>query len=209
MKVTIFRSNYLILVEALINCWFIRTPYNMFTYRKMVILWVLFLGVSIFSGCVRHRPPLSNSLMTIPEGMPEKEKPSIWPVEHSKMQITSLFGEVRRGGRRHNGLDIAVPCGTPVVATASGKAVFTGTQSGYGNMIILDHRNGYETLYGHLEKIRICPKALIRRGDVIGDSGASGNATGPHLHYEVRQNGVAINPEVFLPSTNNSYTMSK
>lgn len=115
------------------------------------------------------------------------------------MKITSCFGEVRSGGRRHKGLDIAAPRGTAVAATAPGKTSFTGTQKGYGKLVIIDHCNGYETAYAHLDTILTSCGSPVRRGTIIGRLGATGNATGPHLHYEVRRNGLALDPAAFLP----------
>lgn len=115
------------------------------------------------------------------------------------MRISSHFGEVRGGGRRHKGIDLSVPQGTPVVATASGQTVFSGWHGAYGNIIIICHGKGLETAYAHLKKRLICVGDYIRRGEKIGLVGATGNATGPHLHYEIRKNGVRVNPKPWLP----------
>ncbi len=115
------------------------------------------------------------------------------------MYMSSPYGEIRPGGRRHRGVDIAVPKGTPVSAAATGTTVFAGQQGAYGNIIILCHGNGYETAYAHLDRILTQRGSRVRRGAVIGLVGATGNATGPHLHYEVRKNGVDVNPMPYLP----------
>lgn len=96
-------------------------------------------------------------------------------------------------------MDIAVPRGTPVVATATGSTAYAGAQDGYGNIVIIDHCNGYQTAYAHLDKILTYRGALVCRGAQIGQVGTTGNATGPHLHYEVRERGIFVNPEPFLP----------
>lgn len=115
------------------------------------------------------------------------------------MRISSPFGEVRSGGRRHKGIDLAVPQGTPVMATASGQATFSGWQGTYGNIIIIRHDKGMETAYAHLQKCLTRQGDCVQRGEKIGLAGATGNATGPHLHYEVRREGVPIDPRPLLP----------
>ena len=125
--------------------------------------------------------------------------PSICPVDHPAMRISSPFGEVRSGGRCHKGIDLAVPQGTPVVATASGQTTFSGWQGAYGNIIIIRHGKDVETAYAHLKKCLTHQGDCVRSGQKIGLSGATGNATGPHLHYEIRKDGVPIDPRPWLP----------
>ncbi len=85
------------------------------------------------------------------------------------------------------------------MATASGHTIFSGWQGAYGNIVIINHGNGYETAYAHLYRRFVEVGDRVRRGQTIGLVGATGNATGPHLHYEVRRQGVAVNPEYWLP----------
>ena len=106
---------------------------------------------------------------------------------------------MRSSGRRHKGIDIAVPHGTRVIATASGTTAFSGWQDAYGNIIIINHGKGYETAYAHLYQRIANTGDHVRRGQIIGLVGATGNATGPHLHYEVRRDGMPVNPEPWLP----------
>lgn len=98
--------------------------------------------------------------------------------------------------RPHHGIDYAAPKGTPVNAMADGKVSFAGYKGDYGRLIILSHSNGYSTYYGHLSSIakNIQRGKRVRQGDFIGRVGATGLATGPHLHFEMRQNGKPINP---------------
>ena len=100
----------------------------------------------------------------------------------------------------HKGLDIATAMGTPVLAADAGKVVVAGwpDNTGYGNRVMLDHGNDYVTLYGHLSKIYVSVGQTVRRGDQVGAEGSTGRSTGPHLHFEVRRGGVAINPLEFL-----------
>lgn len=165
---------------------------------------ILLLGLLLFGGCARQRPPLSVSFVPpaqeAPPAPPPREAPDMWPVAHAELRLTSFFGEVRSGGREHRGLDIALPRGTPVFATASGITAFSGVQGGYGKLVIIDHRNGYETVYAHLDEIWTCRGDRVERGATIGLSGNTGNSTGPHLHYEIRRNGIATDPVAYLPN---------
>jgi murein DD-endopeptidase MepM/ murein hydrolase activator NlpD len=112
--------------------------------------------------------------------------------------ITSYYGARRWGGRIHVGLDIAAPLGTAVRAPADGVAVVAGAYPYYGRVIFLDHGGGFTTRYGHLSATDVKKGDRVERGDVIGRVGATGLATGSHLHYEVRINGVPVDPYNYL-----------
>lgn len=96
--------------------------------------------------------------------------------------------------RKHEGLDIANDQGTPVYATADGAVELSGRHGGYGFMIQINHGYGYKTLYAHLSKVLVRDGEQVRRGEVIGRSGNTGLSSGPHLHYEVKINGISQNP---------------
>ncbi len=96
--------------------------------------------------------------------------------------------------RAHEGLDIAAPAGTPIYATADGLVTFSGTQSGFGNMVVIDHGYGVITRYAHNNTLLAREGQRVKRGQVIATVGTTGHSTGPHLHYEIRINGVSINP---------------
>ncbi len=98
----------------------------------------------------------------------------------------------------HEGLDIANRMGTPVIAPANGLVIFTGRKGGFGNLIIIDHGHGITTRYGHLSKILVKMGQHVKRGEKIGEIGNTGRSTGPHLHYEVRLNGVPVNPRRYI-----------
>ena len=101
--------------------------------------------------------------------------------------------------RMHDGVDIVVDTGTHVFAPGNGKVIFAGKKRGYGQVVELDHGFGYTTLYAHLSKIKVRKGEKVKRGDLLGLSGRSGElATGPHLHYEVLHDGVHLNPENFI-----------
>lgn len=110
--------------------------------------------------------------------------------------ISSRFGT--RWGRAHTGLDVAADTGTPIYAAASGTVTNASVFGGYGNLIIINHGNGVETYYGHCSKIYVNVGDKVETGDLIGLVGSTGNSTGPHLHLEIRVNGVAQNPQNYL-----------
>jgi murein DD-endopeptidase MepM/ murein hydrolase activator NlpD len=115
-----------------------------------------------------------------------------------------LYGWITRGFSNgggkdlHNGVDIAVKEGTPVVATATGKVKFAGWDAAFGNLIIIDHGNGYQTVYGHNQKMMVTQEENVYKGDVIALSGNTGRSSAPHLHYEVIKNNVPIDPSPYL-----------
>jgi murein DD-endopeptidase MepM/ murein hydrolase activator NlpD len=125
--------------------------------------------------------------------------PSMWP---SIGWLSSTMGmrkdPITGGANYHSGLDIASERGNPVFATAAGTVKHAGRKGAYGNLVVIDHGFGLETRYGHLLKFLVTPGAKVNRGDVIAQVGATGRATGYHLHYEVVANGRLINPLTLL-----------
>lgn len=127
------------------------------------------------------------------------------PLEFSRLTSgfsASRLHPIHQDWRAHRGVDFFAPAGTPVRATADGVVEFTGSQRGYGNMVVVRHRNPYSTVYAHLQGFApgVRPGFQVRQGDVIGTVGATGWATGPHLHYEVKVNGEQVDPmRVALP----------
>jgi murein DD-endopeptidase MepM/ murein hydrolase activator NlpD len=121
--------------------------------------------------------------------------------------ITSVFGYRSdpfdsENAEYHPGIDFKGAQGDPVHVTADGKVVFTGRKGGYGNCIIVQHKNDFQTLYGHLSHINVEEGQSVSTGDVIGKVGSTGRSTGSHLHYEVRKEGKPINPAKFLTLNN-------
>ena len=125
--------------------------------------------------------------------------PSVWP---TRGWVTSDFGSrldpYTSERVMHAGLDIAGPHGKDVIAPSDGTVVFAGLEGGYGNVLVIDHGYGIKTRYGHLAAIRVKPGDKIKRGQEIANLGNTGRSTGPHLHYEVRVNGIAQNPRKFI-----------
>ena len=125
--------------------------------------------------------------------------PSIWPTEG---WVSSPFGYRQSPftAKRefHRGLDISTRVGTPIVAPASGKVIFTGIDNGYGRTVVIDHGNGVTTRYAHLKNWVVKMSETVERGQLIARVGSTGRSTGPHLHYEVRLNGLCVNPKRYI-----------
>lgn len=146
-----------------------------------------------FSGCAHKRSEPAVRY-------PERSIPNRWPVASPQAKVTSEFNEARDlGTRNHKGMDISVPEGTPVCATAKGWVVFSGFQQRYGELVILRHDHRLETVYAHLKQRLVQVNQQVSAGQTIGKSGRSGNATGAHVHYEIRRDGRPVNPAPYLP----------
>jgi murein DD-endopeptidase MepM/ murein hydrolase activator NlpD len=126
--------------------------------------------------------------------------PAIQPISNKDLShIASGFGyridPIYKAPKMHTGLDFAAAVGTPIYATANGTVSFTGfEEKGYGSHVIINHGYGYQTLYGHMVRIKAKPGETVKRGEVIGWVGNTGKSTGPHCHYEVIRNGEKIDP---------------
>jgi murein DD-endopeptidase MepM/ murein hydrolase activator NlpD len=120
----------------------------------------------------------------------------IWPVAGT---LNDYFGSPRGGGTYHSGIDIGAGSGTPIAAAAGGQVVLASAGYGYGNYVVIRHDNGSETLYTHLTQIYVVQGQWVVQGETIGTVGATGWATGPHLHFEVRVGGAAVDPLYYLP----------
>jgi murein DD-endopeptidase MepM/ murein hydrolase activator NlpD len=128
--------------------------------------------------------------------------PSRIPLEG--LTMTSNFGmrvhPVLGGMRQHKGIDLAAPVGTPIYATADGVVGKAAWFGGYGLYVQLEHGNDLETRYGHMSRLNVAEGQHIHKGDILGFVGTTGRSTGPHLHYEVRVGGVAVNPVPYMQS---------
>ena len=118
----------------------------------------------------------------------------IWPTVG---RVTSGFGY--RWGRLHAGIDIGTGTGTPIRAAKAGEVIYSGSMSGYGNVIVIDHGGGFTTLYAHQSRLGARDGQEVGQGDTIGYVGSTGHSTGPHLHFETRVNGSPQNPRNYLP----------
>jgi len=129
-----------------------------------------------------------------PAELPADRSPFVWPVEG---QVMDAFGP--RGETHHDGIDIAAPVGTPIRAARGGRVLYSNSLVRYGNVLIVDHGEGYVTVYAHNRTNGVTTGTVVRQGDAIGEVGESGDASGPSLHFEVRKDNVARNPLYFLP----------
>ncbi len=117
----------------------------------------------------------------------------IWPVN---APVTSPFGW--RWGRMHEGIDLGAAYGTPIAAAAAGTVIYAGWLGGYGNLTVIDHGGGLATAYGHQSQIAVSVGRQVAQGEIIGNVGSTGHSTGPHLHFEVRVDGQAVDPLGYL-----------
>jgi murein DD-endopeptidase MepM/ murein hydrolase activator NlpD len=121
-------------------------------------------------------------------------------------QHTSGFGmrlhPIDHEERLHSGMDIAAPTGTPIQAAAAGQVVFSGTQAGYGNVVVIQHEEGYSTLYAHTTANLVSVGTTVSQGQPIATVGSTGRSTGPHLHFEVRKDGKRLDPVQFFAAGN-------
>lgn len=129
--------------------------------------------------------------------------PGIWPVSRSKRAIiTSRYGYRKDPFTRdlsfHDGLDIGAPYGSPILATGKGKVIFSGWDKYLGNCVRIDHGDGLVTVYGHMQKTTVSKGDIVLKGKEVGKLGSTGRSTGAHVHYEVRINGKAVDPERYL-----------
>ncbi len=144
----------------------------------------------------------ANDTLTIPTLNSRKAnfKSIVWPV-HGR--ISSGYGyrthPIRGTRHMHAGIDIAVPRGTSIRAVSNGKVVLSGWVQGFGNTIVIDHENGYKTLYAHNSKLLVHSGSRVNKSQKIALAGSSGQSTGPHLDFRIYLNGKEVNPMNYLP----------
>ncbi len=148
---------------------------------------------------VRYKDSEGHYAFYTPEGLSLKKAFIRTPVDFTRISsgfTLHRYHPILNTIRAHKGVDYAAPMGTPVKAAGDGRVEFVGRKGGYGNFILLKHYGAYETAYGHLSRFRpgLRPGQAVHMGEVIGYVGMTGLATGPHLHYEFRVNGVHVNP---------------
>ncbi|MEM6907290.1 MAG: M23 family metallopeptidase [Pseudomonadota bacterium] len=154
---------------------------------------------------------LDGSVPGLPIERPVIAIPSRMPVSDGRM--TSGYGmrrhPVLKRRKKHNGVDIAAPTGTPVYATADGLVGRADWFSSYGLYISIDHGGDLETRYAHLSRLAVAAGERVNKGDIIGYVGSTGRSTGPHLHYEVRVDGLAVNPIPYMVETKAQVALSQ
>jgi lipoprotein NlpD len=137
----------------------------------------------------RRASPSSASLGKRPTRDPSHRGDLDWPL---RGVLYARFG--KKGKEAHDGIDLAAPKGTPIQTARAGTVLYAGEQRGYGLIAIIEHDNGLVTLYAHNNDLRVKPGQKVRSGQVIATVGESGRTSGPHLHFEVRKDGVAVDP---------------
>lgn len=140
------------------------------------------------------RPPFRTRFEAEADAITHGSLRFAWPL---RGRLSSRFGP--RGRRNHDGIDIAAGRGTLVRAAEAGRVVFSGKMGGYGNAIVIRHNEAYATIYAHHSRNRVSRGGFVDKGTVVGEVGSSGNATGPHLHFELRRDELAQDPLLFLP----------
>lgn len=153
-------------------------------------------GVETFT----NTPTKSDAVRILREGRAPKARAtqgsSEEPLLPVKGTISSGYGwrhdPIDGGVRHHNGVDIAVPTGSPVKSIAAGKIVFSGPRGGYGNLVVIDHGDGSQSLYGHNSQLTVAAGQEVAAGEVVAMSGSTGRSTGPHLHFELWKDGSNI-----------------
>jgi nucleoid-associated protein YgaU len=161
----------------------LRPPYALTAGQKIIVPD----GEKPYNPRVVYLPDGRQVLVGAPKGLGR----FVWPTQG---YITSRFGE---GG--HRGLDIAAYMGAPIYAADAGAVTYSGPLGGYGLAVIIDHGNGFQTVYGHLSVYYPRVGQAIKRGQAIGKMGSTGNSTGPHLHLEITLWGGLVNPAAYLP----------
>lgn len=169
-------------------------PFNTFADNETFALEVgqtLIVPDGKLPNQVPWSPNLATTRRTPDAGAVSATGQFVWPMSGVMTQRYVWY---------HKGMDIANSGYPPILAADSGKVIMAGwpDNTGYGNRILIDHGNGYTTLYAHLSKIYVTVGQTVKRGDTIGQEGSTGRSTGPHLHFEIRKNGVAVDPLGYL-----------
>lgn len=170
----------------------------------------LFASLTTTMNNISSRIKVQNNSYTEIDGLIRNKEqllshtPAIQPVSNKDLtRIASGFGyrvdPIYKTIKMHAGLDFTAPQGTPIYATADGTVRVAGnTGNGYGNHVVINHGYGYETLYGHMVKVKARAGQAVKRGEIIGWVGSTGKSTGPHCHYEVHKSGNKIDPVYFF-----------
>lgn len=176
-------------------------------------------NVSYINGIEVRRKVLNREMVTAPTekivALGVKDHPSDLPISIQEIEVGMMYWPVGGSGGyiseqmygyggyyRHSGIDIAAPYATPIIAAESGIVTYSGWKSGYGYCVTISHGNGIETVYGHASYLHVVTGESVTQGQQIADVGSTGYSTGNHLHFEVRINGVCVNPVNYIPTHN-------
>ena len=164
------------------------------------------MQISNLNARIAYQFQSYNAISTLIRNQDEKlaSIPAIQPISNKQLnRIASGFGmridPVYGTPKMHKGLDFTAPQGTPIYSTGDGIVKFAGKENGgFGNHVRINHGYGYETLYGHMFRVKVRAGQRVKRGEIIGWVGNTGKSTGPHCHYEVHINGNEVNPVYFF-----------
>ncbi|MEY4701515.1 MAG: hypothetical protein RL326_1702 [Pseudomonadota bacterium] len=141
------------------------------------------------------------SILPRANALPSTQISLVYPVMGPRM--SSDFGlrrhPIRKHNAHHHGVDLAAPQGAPIRVIAAGQVVYADPLGGYGKVIVVKHASGLTSHYGHCESIGVSIGQMVKPGDILGTVGSTGLSTGPHLHFEIRQDGKPQHPEKYLP----------
>ena len=167
------------------------------TSKPSTIALAIALGAALGSISPSHALPTTQRPLLIASARTAFVYPVMGP------RLSSDYGmrkhPVRKARKHHDGIDLAAPVGAPIRAIADGQVMYADPHGGYGRYVVIRHLDGFTSHYGHCEKLEVVPGQKITAGQIIGTVGSSGVSTGPHLHFEIRRNGEAQNPEQYLP----------
>lgn len=170
------------------------------TPRQSTFGWIVPALLVSTAGCVGSAPPRAEISPTPARAAVLAEQLSgfIWPLPlHGSRELSSPFGP--RGHRHHDGVDLRSAQGDPIYAAREGVVRYSGRMRGYGSTVIIEHGGGVTTLYAHASELYVRTGQRVERGEVIAAVGATGNATAPHLHFEIAWAGARIDPLHLLP----------
>jgi len=162
-------------------------------------LLLLIADVTVYADA-RHAPVANAST----DSLLTPKLPSTFSIVYPLLgtRLTSPFGDrkhpVLRVSRHHMGVDLAAPEGAPIRAIKNGVVVFADPHGAYGNLVVIQHKDGFTSHYGHCSKILARPGSHVKAGDIIAEVGKTGRVTGAHLHLELRQNGVPVDPALLI-----------
>ena len=152
----------------------------------------------MLSSQLQVAPPIYASNPSSPANYEtEPSLPRHWPLDE-RGYVTQGQALANSGAEEHPGIDIAVPIGSMVRAAGGGTVLQTGEHEAYGRFVLIEHPEGYQSMYGHLSRILVVQGAPVRAREVIGRSGDTGRSSAPHLHFEIRHNGVSIDPGTMM-----------
>ncbi|MGA1868071.1 MAG: peptidoglycan DD-metalloendopeptidase family protein [bacterium] len=196
------------------NCALVRVNNRKEAVEKTENYHILQKGETIWRISVKYGVPVNKILrynniedvtklsigqkIFIPDKGYEYKEAFIWPL-HGK--VTRKFN--LKSLKKHHGIDIAAPEGTKIVAAQGGKVIFVGSQDGYGKMIVIRHGPHLASIYAHTKKNLVTMDQVVQQGDVVAEVGESGNARGPHLHFEIRKGKKPVDPYDYLPLKGN------